>query len=162
MLGALRKAGMNIVRLNASHGSHEYFKSVVDNARSVVASESGRPLAIALDTKGPEMRTGDMVNGEDVKITAGHEFYVTMDEKYAQACSAEHLYIDYKNLAKKVEKGRIIYIDDGILALEVIDIESDLQVKVRAINNGTLSNKKGVNLPLTDVDLPALSEKQRW
>ncbi|CAO1613934.1 unnamed protein product [Sympodiomycopsis kandeliae] len=160
-LGNLRKAGMNIVRLNASHGSHEYFKSVVDNARAAVKKESGRPLAIALDTKGPEMRTGDMVNGEDVKITAGHEFYVTMDEQYARASSAQHLFIDYKNLAKKVEKGRIIYIDDGILALEVIDIESDLLVKVRAVNNGTLSNKKGVNLPLTDVDLPAISEKDK-
>lgn len=61
-------------------------------------------MAIALDTKGPEMRTGVMVNGEDVKIQAGHEFYVTMDDKYAEACTAQHLYIDYKNLAKKVEK----------------------------------------------------------
>lgn len=149
------------VRLNASHGSHEYFKSVVDNAREVVASSEGRPLAIALDTKGPEMRTGVMVNEADVKITAGHEFYVTMDDKYAEACSDQYLYIDYKNLAKKVEVGRTIYIDDGILALEVIAIESDLLVKVRAINNGTLSNRKGVNLPLTDVDLPAISEKDR-
>lgn len=149
------------VRLNASHGSHEYFKSVVDNARAVVASEPGRPLAIALDTKGPEMRTGTMINDEDVKITAGHEFYVTMDEQYAASGSDKYLFIDYKNLAKKVEKGRVIYIDDGVLGLEVIDIESDLLVKVRAINNGTLSNKKGVNLPLTDVDLPAISEKDK-
>lgn len=149
------------VRLNASHGSHEYFKSVVDNARAVVANAAGRPLAIALDTKGPEMRTGVMVGGEDVKISAGHEFYVTLDEKYAEACTDQHLFIDYKNLAKKVEKGRTIYIDDGILALEVLGVESDLLVKVRAVNNGTLSNKKGVNLPLTDVDLPAISEKDR-
>lgn len=107
------------------------------------------------------MRTGVMVGGEDVKISAGHEFYVTLDEKYAEACTDQHLFIDYKNLAKKVEKGRTIYIDDGILALEVLGVESDLLVKVRAVNNGTLSNKKGVNLPLTDVDLPAISEKDR-
>ncbi|PWN27275.1 pyruvate kinase [Jaminaea rosea] len=162
MLGNLRKAGMNIVRLNASHGSHEYFKTVVDNARAAVASNAeGRPLAIALDTKGPEMRTGMMVNGEDVKVSMGHEFYVTTDDKYAEACSPEYLYIDYKNLAKKVEKGRTIYIDDGILALEVLSIDSPTLVRVRAQNNGTLSNKKGVNLPLTDVDLPAISEKDR-
>ncbi|PWN45047.1 pyruvate kinase [Ceraceosorus guamensis] len=161
LLGALRKAGMNIVRLNASHGSHEYFKSVVDNARSAQSAAVGRPLAIALDTKGPEMRTGMMVNGEDVKISQGHEFYVTMDDAYAEKGSADYLYIDYKNLARKVEVGRQIFIDDGILALEVVNIESDLLVRVRAVNNGVLSNKKGVNLPLTEVDLPAISEKDR-
>lgn len=161
MLSKLRKAGMNIVRLNASHGTHEYFHTVVDNARQVVAQGEGRPLAIALDTKGPEMRTGKMVNDEDVKIAMGHEFYVTTDDAYAEKCSDKHLYIDYKNLAKKVDVGRQIFIDDGILALEVLAIESDTMVKVRAVNNGTLSNKKGVNLPLTDVDLPAISPKDK-
>ncbi|SPO19800.1 probable pyruvate kinase [Ustilago trichophora] len=161
MLGALRQAGMNIVRLNASHGSHEYFKSVVDNARAVVAQTPGRPLAIALDTKGPEMRTGVMVNGEDVKIPMGHEFYVTTDDAYAEKCSLEYLYIDYKNLANKVEVGRTIFIDDGILSLQVLNIESDKLVKVRAVNNGVLSSKKGVNLPMTEVDLPAISDKDR-
>lgn len=147
--------------MNASHGTHEYFKSVIDNSRAVVKAASGRPLAIALDTKGPEMRTGLMVNGEDVKIARGHEFYVTTNDKYAESCSDKYLYIDYKNLPKKVEVGRTIYVDDGILSLEVIAIEGDDLVKVRAVNNGVLSNKKGVNLPLTDVDLPAISEKDK-
>ena len=107
------------------------------------------------------MRTGVMVNGEDVKISMGHEFYVTTNDEFADKCSLEYLYIDYKNLAKKVEVGRTIYVDDGILSLEVVAIESDELVKVRAVNNGVLSSKKGVNLPLTDVDLPAISEKDR-
>lgn len=161
MLSRLRKAGMNIVRLNASHGDHSYFRSVVDNGRAAVKESEGRPLAFALDTKGPEMRTGVMVNGEDVKISIGHEFYVTTDEQYADKGSDKYLYIDYKNLAKKVDVGKLIYVDDGILSLQVIAIESDSMVKVRAVNNGVLSNKKGVNLPLTEVDLPAISEKDR-
>ncbi|KAK0519438.1 Pyruvate kinase [Tilletia horrida] len=161
MLQKLRRAGMNIVRLNASHGSHEYFGSVVNNARQIVKEHAGRSLAIALDTKGPEMRTGVMVNGEDVKISQGHEFYVTTDDKYADQCSDKYMYIDYKNLPKKVEVGRTIFIDDGILSLQVVAIESDTLVRVRAVNNGVLSNKKGVNLPLTEVDLPAISEKDR-
>lgn len=160
-LGRLRKAGMNIVRLNASHGDHAYFQSVVENGRKAVADAEGRPLAFALDTKGPEMRTGVMVNGEDVKIQIGHEFYVTTDDQYADKCSDKYLYIDYKNLPKKVEVGKLIYVDDGILSLQVIAIESDTMVKVKAVNNGVLSNKKGVNLPLTEVDLPAISEKDR-
>jgi pyruvate kinase len=91
----------------------------------------------------------------------GHEFYVTTDPQYADKCSDKYLYIDYVNLAKKVEVGKFIYIDDGILALQVVNIESDNLVKVKAVNNGVLSNKKGVNLPLTDVDLPAISEKDK-
>jgi pyruvate kinase len=91
----------------------------------------------------------------------GHEFYVTTDPQYAEKCSDKYLYIDYSNLAKKVDVGKSIFIDDGILALQVIAIESDKLVRVKAINNGVLSNKKGVNLPLTDVDLPAISEKDK-
>lgn len=79
-LKALRDAGMNIVRLNASHGTHTYFQSVIDHVRYVQDEYEGRPLAIALDTKGPEMRTGAMVNGQDQPIAAGHEFYVTTDD----------------------------------------------------------------------------------
>ena len=83
---------------------------------------------------------------------------VTTDEHFADKCSAEHLYIDYKNLPKKVEPGRQIFIDDGILSLRVLRVEGD-NVIVRADNNGTLSSRKGVNLPLTEVDLPAVSTK---
>lgn len=157
-LHQLRNAGVNIIRLNASHGDHGYFKSVIENCRQVEREAPGRPLALALDTKGPEMRTGVMLNNEDVKIKAGHEMIVTTDEHFADKCSAEHLYIDYKNLPKKVEPGRQIFIDDGILSLRVLRIEGD-NVIVRADNNGTLSSRKGVNLPLTEVDLPAVSPK---
>lgn len=158
MLHRLRGAGMNIVRINASHGSHEYFKSVVDNARQVEKEAPGRPLAIALDTKGPEMRTGVMINNEDQKIEAGHKFIVTTDPQYADKCSAEYLFIDYPNLAAKVKPGRIIYVDDGVLSLQVDSVDGT-NVHVTALNNGMLSSRKGVNLPLTEVDLPAISKK---
>lgn len=160
MLHALRNAGVNIVRLNASHGDHDYFKSVISNVLQVEREAPGRPLAVALDTKGPEMRTGVMENGVDVVVEEGHEFIVTTNDAYAEKGSGEYLYIDYKHLPKKVQPGRIIYIDDGILALQVLAIDGD-DVRVRAVNNGVLSSHKGVNLPLTEVDLPAISEKDR-
>ena len=69
------------------------------------------------------------------------------------------MYVDYKNLPKVIEKGRIIYVDDGVLSFEVLDIPDDQTVNVKCLNNGKISSKKGVNLPKTDVDLPALSEK---
>ncbi|CCV00390.1 unnamed protein product [Malassezia sympodialis ATCC 42132] len=160
MLHKLRDAGVNIIRLNASHGSHEYFQSVVDNCHQVVREAPGRPLAIAMDTKGPEMRTGVMINGEDIPIKAGHEFIVTTDPAYEQKCSDQYLYIDYLNLAQKVEPERIIYIDDGILALKVLSVDGT-NVHVRTVNDGVLSSRKGVNLPLTEVDLPSVSEKDK-
>lgn len=148
------------MRLNASHGDHEYFQSVIDNTRQVQREAPGRPMAIALDTKGPEMRTGVMATDEDVSIEEGHEFYVTVDEEYKNKCSAEYLYIDYDALPEKVQPDRFIYIDDGILSLRVLSIEGK-NVRVRAMNNGVLSSRKGVNLPLTEVTLPAVSEKDK-
>lgn len=71
------------------------------------------------------------------------------------------MYVDYKNITKVIEKGRVIYVDDGILAFEVLDIVDDKTLRVKAKNNGFISSRKGVNLPNTDVDLPALSEKDK-
>ncbi|KAL5640975.1 hypothetical protein ACGC1H_001449 [Rhizoctonia solani] len=162
MLGKLRKAGMNVVRMNFSHGSYEYHQSVIDNVHKLIEQEpDARPLAIALDTKGPEIRTGLMRPGcDDIKITAGHEFIVTVDPQYAELCDDKRLFMDYANLPAVTAPGKLIYVDDGILSLLVLSIDGK-DVHVRAVNNGTLSSRKGVNLPKTPVDLPALSEKDK-
>jgi len=160
-LGALRRAGVNVVRMNFSHGSYDYHQSVIDNTRKMVAADpSGRPVAIALDTKGPEIRTGLMRDGKDVPIKAGHEFIISTEDKHSESCDDKVLWLDYKNLPKVTAPGKLIYIDDGILSLLVLGIEGP-NVRVRAVNNGTLSSRKGVNLPKTEVDLPALSEKDK-
>ncbi|EIM92741.1 pyruvate kinase [Stereum hirsutum FP-91666 SS1] len=160
-LADLRKAGVNIVRMNFSHGSYEYHQSVIDNTRKMLAADpSGRPVAIALDTKGPEIRTGLMRDNKDIPIKAGHEFTVSVDPKYAEACDDKVIFMDYTNLPKVTAPGKLIYVDDGILSLLVLSIDGT-NVRVRAINNGTLSSRKGVNLPKTPVDLPALSEKDK-
>jgi len=147
--------------MNFSHGEYEYHQSVVDNVRKLVASEPGRPLAIALDTKGPEIRTGLMRPGlEEVKINADHEFIVTSDTQYAKLCDDKVLFVDYPNIVKVTAPGKMIYVDDGILSLLVLSIEGK-NIRVRAVNSGTISSRKGVNLPKTPVDLPALSEKDK-
>ncbi|KAL8393250.1 hypothetical protein RB595_003147 [Gaeumannomyces hyphopodioides] len=160
-LNELRKAGLNVVRMNFSHGSYEYHQSVIDNARAAEKAMSGRQVAIALDTKGPEIRTGNTSGDQDLPISAGTELNFTTDEKYATACDTENMYVDYKNITKVIEKGRTIYVDDGVLAFEVLNVVDDKTVRVRARNNGFISSRKGVNLPNTDVDLPALSEKDK-
>ncbi|KAF6804101.1 pyruvate kinase [Colletotrichum musicola] len=160
-INALRKAGLNVVRMNFSHGSYEYHQSVIDNARAAEKAQPGRQVAIALDTKGPEIRTGNTKNDEDIPISAGKIMNFTTDEQYATACDTENMYVDYKNITKVIEPGRIIYVDDGVLAFDVLKVKDDKTVEVRARNNGFISSKKGVNLPNTDVDLPALSEKDK-
>lgn len=151
---------MNIVRMNFSHGSYEYHQSVIDNARKVVATEDGRPLAIALDTKGPEIRTGMVRDGNEVKVSRGHEMIVTTDPQYSEVCDDKRMYIDYVNLPKVTAPGKLIYVDDGIMTLQVISIDGT-DVRVKVMNDGTISSRKGVNLPKTKVDLPALSEKDK-
>lgn len=160
-LADLRRAGVNIVRMNFSHGSYEYHQSVIDNTRKMVAADpEGRPVAIALDTKGPEIRTGLMRDNKDIPIKAGHEFTVSVDPKYGEIGDDKVLFMDYPNLPKVTAPGKLIYVDDGILSLLVVSIDGT-NVRVRAVNNGVLSSRKGVNLPKTPVDLPALSEKDK-
>lgn len=119
MITELRRNGLNIVRMNFSHGSHEYHKSVIDNARKSETIFPGRPLAIALDTKGPEIRTGVTANNADIPVSAGEELIVSTDDKYMNICSEKVLYMDYKNLANVLSVGKLIYVDDGALSLEV-------------------------------------------
>lgn len=157
----LRQAGLNVVRMNFSHGSYDYHQSVIDNARKAEKELEGRPVAIALDTKGPEIRTGNTPGDEDIPISAGTEINITTDEKYATESDNKNMYVDYKNITKVIEKGRIIYVDDGVLAFEVLEVVDEKTLKCKTINNGKISSKKGVNLPKTDVDLPALSEKDK-
>ena len=92
-INMLRKAGLNVVRMNFSHGSYEYHQSVIDNARQAEKDMPGRPIAIALDTKGPEIRTGNTVGDEDIPISAGSEINITTDDKYATACDDKNMYV---------------------------------------------------------------------
>lgn len=90
-LNKLRLAGLNVVRMNFSHGSYEYHQSVIDNARQAEKVQKGRQLAIALDTKGPEIRTGNTAGDVDIPISAGTEMNFTTDEKYATSCDDKNM-----------------------------------------------------------------------
>jgi pyruvate kinase len=90
-INKLRTAGLNVVRMNFSHGSYEYHQSVIDNARAAEKAMPGRQIAIALDTKGPEIRTGNTKGDEDIPISAGTEMTITTDETYATCCDTSHM-----------------------------------------------------------------------
>ena len=137
----------------------QYHQSVIDNARKSESEYAGRPVAIALDTKGPEIRTGNTPGDIDIPIKEGLELNITTDDKYATASDDKNLYVDYKNITKVIDAGKLIYVDDGIQSFQVIKVVDDKTLRVKALNSGQISSKKGVNLPGTDVDLPALSKK---
>lgn len=162
MITKLRAAGMNVVRMNFSHGSHEYHGGVVDATRESVKTDplEGKPVAIALDTKGPEIRTGLLEGGDDVELVKGSTVTVTTDAAFKEKCTADKIYMDYANLPKVMPAGGLMYVDDGLITLQVDSIDGT-ELKCTVVNTGMLGSKKGVNLPDVEVDLPALSEKDK-
>ncbi|KAG5492426.1 hypothetical protein JKF63_01004 [Porcisia hertigi] len=158
-LKGLIQSGMSVARMNFSHGSYEYHQTTINNVRQA-AAELGVNIAIALDTKGPEIRTGLFVGGEAV-LEQGATCYVTTDPAFADKGTKDLFYIDYANLPKVVRPGGYIYIDDGILILQVHGKEDEQTLKCTVANTHTVSDRRGVNLPGCDVDLPAVSTKDR-
>ncbi|XP_022905593.1 pyruvate kinase-like [Onthophagus taurus] len=161
------KTGMNIARLNFSHGTYEYHSTTITNVRAA-AEKYGQelnckyPVGIALDTKGPEIRTGLLEGGPsaEVELVKGEEIKVTTDKAYAEKSSAQVLYVDYDNITSVCQPDNHIFIDDGLMSLKVGSIQGQTMV-CTVDNGGKLGSKKGVNLPGVNVDLPAVSEKDK-
>lgn len=152
MLEKLAKAGMNVARLNFSHGSYEEqgakIKRIKELNKKII-----HPIAILLDTQGPEIRTG--VLKADLKLQMGDKFTFTVADKFDGKCGTT---ITYKQIVKDVEKGHIILVDDGMLEFEVEKISGN-DVICKVLNSGILSSRKGVNIPGISINLPALSDK---
>jgi pyruvate kinase len=155
VLTRLIEKGMNVARINFSHGRHEEHQKRIDNIREA-ASITGTPLAIMLDTRGPEIRTGTLAQGKIV-LQGGQEFILTNrevpgDEKAVQ--------ISYAALPQEVKPGDSILLADGLINLQVKECnETDILCQV--INGGELGERKGVNVPGVRIQLPFLSEKDR-
>ena len=155
VLKSLIESGMNVMRLNFSHGDYEEHGTRIKTLREIMA-ETGHYVGILLDTKGPEIRTGKLENGQDVVLETGKEVSITTD--YSFIGNKDKFAVSYDGIVKDLKTGNIILLDDGLVALEVISINGN-EIKCLIKNNGELGEHKGVNLPGVSVSLPALAEK---
>eukprot|EP00184_Porphyridium_aerugineum_P007901 CAMPEP_0184691768 /NCGR_PEP_ID=MMETSP0313-20130426/506_1 /TAXON_ID=2792 /ORGANISM="Porphyridium aerugineum, Strain SAG 1380-2" /LENGTH=505 /DNA_ID=CAMNT_0027149529 /DNA_START=112 /DNA_END=1629 /DNA_ORIENTATION=+ len=161
MLGKLLDEGMDVMRLNFSHGDHEYHGETITCLRKALESRPGKVCAIALDTKGPEIRTGVLEGGQlEVKIEAKNEVFLTVDPQYKNECNSKRVFVDYADLPKTLKPRMTVFIDDGLLNLEVIECKPDGVLTI-AYNSAMIGSKKGVNLPGAIVTLPAVSAKDK-
>src|SRR5690554_4740097 len=150
------EAGVNVFRINFSHADYDDVKSKIDIIRGL-NEEYGYNTAILADLQGPKLRVGNMK--EDVVVNQGDVITFTTAEVIDG--TAEKVYMNYKAFPKDVKKGEKILLDDGKLIFEVVETDKESEVKARVIQGGPLRSKKGVNLPNTNVSLPALTEKDR-
>ena len=150
----LVKAGVNVFRLNFSHGAHDDKAKIIEHIRNINKTEPYN-IAILGDLQGPKLRVGEIANGS-MEILPG-EILTFTNEKVVG--TMEKIYVSYPDLAGDVEVGNKIMIDDGKLEVRVIEITPERNVKVQVLLGGTLSSKKGLNLPDTKISLPALTEK---
>ncbi|KAH8243023.1 hypothetical protein KR032_003752 [Drosophila birchii] len=159
---------MRVVRMNFSHGSHEYHAKTIKEARKAIAmyqEETGMPktVALALDTKGPEIRTGKLAESGDtaeVQLEPGDKVTLSTNKELENNVTKDKIYVDYQQLPSIVKPGNRVFLDDGLIALVVKESQGE-EVVCEVENGGKLGSHKGVNLPGLAVDLPAITEKDK-
>ena len=148
--------GMDVCRLNFSHGSYEFYTELIGTIREL-NQELGASTAILADLQGPKMRVGEMANGP-IDLVEGSELVITTEVMKGRPGMVS---TSYSQFPKDVAKGELVLLDDGKLRLEVIATDGKTTVTTRVLNGGPLSANKGLNLPNTKISLPSLTEKDK-
>lgn len=156
MLSRLMDAGMNVCRLNMSHGSYEEHGERIARIKRL-REQKGIPVAIMLDTKGPEVRT-KLVRGEKVTLTPGSEFVLTTREIEGDEKGVS---VTYARLPELVSPGTRILIDDGLLSMTVREVRGGTDIVCQVVDGGVLGCRKGISVPAVDLQMPSIGEKDR-
>jgi len=151
MMKKLIEAGMNVARLNFSHGDFEEHGNRIKNIRQA-SKELGKTVAILLDTKGPEIRIGKLKE-EPIELVENEYLTLTTEEILGDK---DRIHVTYKNLPNDVTVGSTILIDDGLIGLTVVDIQGT-EIKCRIVNGGQIKGRKGVNVPGVKISLPGIT-----
>lgn len=147
-------AGVNVFRLNFSHGAYEDKAKIIEFIREINRTQPYN-IAILGDLQGPKLRVGDLENGR-IDLHDGHQFIFTTEKMIG---TSEKMYVSYPNLAKDVKVGERIFLDDGKMELKAEEILNDKEIRVSVTLGGILTPKKGVNLPDSALTMPSLTEK---
>ena len=156
LMRALVQNGMDIARFNFSHGDHEEQKARMDMLKKI-REEENKPVAILLDTKGPEIRTGILKDGKKINLQAGNLFTLSTEDIVGDESKVS---ITYAGLVEDVQVGSTILVDDGLIGLKVKEKKAK-EIVCTVINGGELGERKGVNVPNVPVRLPAITDKDR-
>ncbi len=154
-MSSLTRAGMNIARLNMSHGDHEWHQRMIKHIKTL-NRKIRFPVGIMLDTQGPEIRTGDRIT--DLNLLEGSEISITV--RGFSDVEETSIHVDYEDLISSVDHGDKITVDNGLINLEVLE-KNDLSMRCRVVDGGKLKSKRHVNLPGIRVNLPAITNKDR-
>ena len=154
VLKGMIQNGLDVVRLNFSHGAHEDHQKVIEFVREIDA-ELGTNTSLLADLQGPKLRVGEMENGS-VELTVGQTITISTTK---QIGTNQVIYTNYKEFAQDVKAGERVLLDDGKLVMNILSTNGKDTVQCEVIQGGPLSSKKGLNLPNTKVSLPSLSEK---
>lgn len=159
-LGQLLDAGMNVARFNFSHRTHGYHAENLANLREAISTRRSCHCAILMDTKGPEIRTGELEHHKPIQLRAGQTLEIVTTEETLG--NAKRISCSYRGLASAVMPGSTILVADGEITLKVLtcDIPEDLVV-VHVMNHCVLEERKNMNLPGAKVDIPGITEKDR-
>ena len=154
-IAALIENGMSVARLNFSHGTHAEHGAMIQLIRQASA-ESGRPVAILQDLCGPKIRVGE-IPAPGMKLASGQKVTLTTDQKPA---GVDHIPVSYGSLATQVKAGDRILLADGLMELVVAQVSGN-EIACQVVTGGVLTSHKGINLPTSTLDIPALTEKDR-
>jgi pyruvate kinase len=146
--------GVDVCRLNFSHGSHDFYEALIANIRGI-SDELGLSTAILADLQGPKLRVGE-VEGSGIRLRNGEELVITTEPTVGTSGRVSTTYVQFP---QDVKPGEAVLLDDGKLRLEVIATDGDREVRTRVIHGGLLTSNKGINLPNTRISLPCLTEK---
>ncbi len=152
----LVKCGVNVFRLNFSHGSHEDKRKIIEHIRAITKNEPYN-IAILADLQGPKLRVGDLEDGK-LLLKAGDRFIFTTEKMVG---TKDKIYVSYPNLAKDLKLGERVFLDDGKMELKVEEILNEKEILVSVTLGGLLTPKKGVNLPDSALTMPSLTEKDK-
>ncbi len=158
MLEKLILGGVDVARLNMAHGNHEWTRAVIRRIRSV-SKKLGREIAIMMDIKGPEIRTGDVEAPIELKVGETFDFTVKPGSREGDE-EIRSVNVNYQDLVNDIHVGDIVLVDSGLMRFEVLD-KKDNHIRCKVLTPGALSSRRHINLPGVKVNLPSFTEKDR-